>query len=219
MELTKIEIMSDKAHFKIPMGGKLQRTYQIPPVSTCIGIMQNLFNENIDNFIFGFTFSADEEIFKDIQKIYKEVNLNVKTATSSDRFVTDVCEVHYLINPKLIIYTNLSKDQLQINDCLVLGKTDCLAKINSIKTIELINKSGYGHNQWTDINIGQGKIERIATETKYNGSKGIYNIWTKLLRQNEEFEFDKYYDEEEKQNIYLWKYEGEGNIKCYVENK
>lgn len=219
IKLTKIVIECEKAHFKIPMGSKVQRTYSIPPISTNIGIMQNLFNKDIDNFTCGFTFSANEEIFKDIQNIYKEVNLNVYTPAKrydNNKWTSDICEIHYLINPRLVIYTDLPKDQIKINDCLVLGKTDCLAKVISIKTVKLINKIGYGYNQWTDLNVGQGTINRIATETKYNGEKGIYDIWTKLLRQNEEFEYDKYYDEEEEQNICLWKYNKESEDKIYA---
>ncbi|KPI47619.1 CRISPR-associated protein Cas5 [Clostridioides difficile] len=214
MILNKIEIIGDMAHFKIPMHSKIQRTYEIPPISTVVGILKNIYGEEIDNFILGYVIYHDGT-FKDLQTIYKEINPNVKTLTDSDRFQTDVCPIEYLINPKLIIYTNIDKN-IEFNEPLCLGKTNCLAKVLSLSEIEvnLIDKKAIGYNQYTDINIGDGMIKRINTLTEYNEKKGYYDIYSSMVRENDEFEYGKYYDEDEQQNIFLWKWKKGGVIKC-----
>ncbi|EGT3740315.1 CRISPR-associated protein Cas5, partial [Clostridioides difficile] len=204
----------DMAHFKIPMHSKIQRTYEIPPISTVVGILKNIYGEEIDDFILGYVIYHDGT-FKDLQTIYKEINPNVKTLTDSDRFQTDVCPIEYLINPKLIIYTNIDKN-IEFNEPLCLGKTNCLAKVLSLSEIEvnLIDKKAIGYNQYTDINIGDGMIKRINTLTEYNEKKGYYDIYSSMVRENDEFEYGKYYDEDEQQNIFLWKWKKGGVIKC-----
>lgn len=203
MILNKIEIIGDMAHFKIPMHSKIQRTYEIPPISTVVGILKNIYGEEIDDFILGYVIYHDGT-FKDLQTIYKEINPNVKTLTDSDRFQTDVCPIEYLINPKLIIYTNIDKN-IEFNEPLCLGKTNCLAKVLSLSEIEvnLIDKKAIGYNQYTDINIGDGMIKRINTLTEYNEKKGYYDIYSSMVRENDEFEYGKYYDEDEQQNIFM----------------
>lgn len=214
MILNKIEIIGDMAHFKIPMHSKIQRTYEIPPISTVVGILKNIYGEEIDDFILGYVIYHDGT-FKDLQTIYKEINPNVKILTDSDRFQTDVCPIEYLINPKLIIYTNIDKN-IEFNEPLCLGKTNCLAKVLSLSEIEvnLIDKKAIGYNQYTDINIGDGMIKRINTLTEYNEKKGYYDIYSSMVRENDEFEYGKYYDEDEQQNIFLWKWKKGGVIKC-----
>ncbi|MEE7879315.1 CRISPR-associated protein Cas5 [Clostridioides difficile] len=214
MILNKIEIIGDMAHFKIPMHSKIQRTYEIPPISKVVGILKNIYGEEIDDFILGYVIYHDGT-FKDLQTIYKEINPNVKTLTDSDRFQTDVCPIEYLINPKLIIYTNIDKN-IEFNEPLCLGKTNCLAKVLSLSEIEvnLIDKKAIGYNQYTDINIGDGMIKRINTLTEYNEKKGYYDIYSSMVRENDEFEYGKYYDEDEQQNIFLWKWKKGGVIKC-----
>nr|WP_038811155.1 CRISPR-associated protein Cas5 [Clostridioides difficile] len=214
MILNKIEIIGDMAHFKIPMHSKIQRTYEIPPISTVVGILKNIYGEDIDDFILGYVIYHNGT-FKDLQTIYKEINPNVKTLTDNDRFQTDVCPIEYLINPKLIIYTNIDKN-IEFNEPLCLGKTNCLAKVLSLSEIEvnLIDKKAIGYNQYTDINIGDGMIKRINTLTEYNEKKGYYDIYSSMVRENDEFEYGKYYDEDEQQNIFLWNWKKGGVIKC-----
>ena len=214
MILNKIEIIGDIAHFKIPMHSKIQRTYEIPPISTIVGILKNIYGEEIDDFTLGYVIYHNGT-FKDLQTIYKEINPNVKTLTDSDRFQTDVCPIEYLINPKLIIYTDIIKN-LEFNEPLCLGKTNCLAKVLSLSEIKvnLIDKEAVGYNQYTDINIGDGMIKRINTLTEYNEKKGYYDIYSSMVRENNEFEYNKYYDEDEKQNIFLWNWKKGGVIKC-----
>ncbi|EGT5270936.1 CRISPR-associated protein Cas5 [Clostridioides difficile] len=214
MILNKIEIIGDMAHFKIPMHSKIQRTYEIPPISTIVGILKNIYGEEIDDFILGYVIYHNGT-FKDLQTIYKEINPNVKTLTDNDRFQTDVCPIEYLINPKLIIYTNIDKN-IEFNEPLCLGKTNCLAKVLSLSEIEvnLIDKKAIGYNQYTDINIGDGMIKRINTLTEYNEKKGYYDIYSSMVRENDEFEYGKYYDEDEQQNIFLWNWKKGGVIKC-----
>lgn len=214
MILNKIEIIGDMAHFKIPMHSKIQRTYEIPPISTVVGILKNIYGKEIDDFILGYVIYHNGT-FKDLQTIYKEINPNVKTLTDNDRFQTDVCPIEYLINPKLIIYTNIDKN-IEFNEPLCLGKTNCLAKVLSLSEIEvnLIDKKAIGYNQYTDINIGDGMIKRINTLTEYNEKKGYYDIYSSMVRENDEFEYGKYYDEDEQQNIFLWNWKKGGVIKC-----
>lgn len=209
MILNKIEIIGDIAHFKIPMHSKIQRTYEIPPISTIVGILKNIYGEEIDDFTLGYVIYHNGT-FKDLQTIYKEINPNVKTLTDSDRFQTDVCPIEYLINPKLIIYTDINKN-IEFNEPLCLGKTNCLAKVLSLSEIKvnLIDKEAVGYNQYTDINIGDGMIKRINTLTEYNEKKGYYDIYSSMVRENNEFEYNKYYDEDEKQNISLWNWKKE----------
>lgn len=209
MILNKIEIIGDIAHFKIPMHSKIQRTYEIPPISTIVGILKNIYGEEIDDFTLGYVIYHNGT-FKDLQTIYKEINPNVKTLTDSDRFQTDVCPIEYLINPKLIIYTDINKN-IEFNEPLCLGKTNCLAKVLSLSEIKvnLIDKEAVGYNQYTDINIGDGMIKRINTLTEYNEKKGYYDIYSSMVRENNEFEYNKYYDEDEKQNIFLWNWKKE----------
>lgn len=196
------------------MHSKIQRTYEIPPISTIVGILKNIYGEEIDDFTLGYVIYHNGT-FKDLQTIYKEINPNVKTLTDSDRFQTDVCPIEYLINPKLIIYTDINKD-IEFNEPLCLGKTNCLAKVLSLSEIKvnLIDKEAVGYNQYTDINIGDGMIKRINTLTEYNEKKGYYDIYSSMVRENNEFEYNKYYDEDEKQNIFLWNWKKGGVIKC-----
>lgn len=227
MKLTRIPIESDLARFHIPYSFKNQRTFNIPPPSTIVGILKILYNEDIDNFVFGYIIEH-KGIFKDLTKTYKVKAEKIKeekiktikyAKTKIDK--SDVCCVEYLIEPKLYIYTNI-KEELKINKPLNLGKTDCLARVllNQKEEINLINKEGQGYNQWTDLNTGYGQIKRITTETTFNIETDCYEQNYKLLRENEAFDYDKFYDEELEQNIFLWKFnkEREERIECYVEN-
>ena len=58
MRVNKLEITSMTAHFGEPLGCDDRRTKDIPPPSTVIGILKVLFGEDIDDFIFGYTFAS-----------------------------------------------------------------------------------------------------------------------------------------------------------------
>ncbi len=214
MKIKRIPIISDLAHFHIPYSSKQQRTYMIPPPSTIIGIQKILFGHDIDNFVFGYTLEHSG-IFVDLIKTYKETNQLVKNTEYLKNGIqnSDVRSIEYLINPKIYLYTTIDKE-LQINDILNLGKTDCLARvlISQIQEIELKDIQGNGFNQWTDIKTGEGSIKRITTETIYNEEKGYYDIYNALFRENREFNYDKYFDEDREQSIFLWKYNKEGKL-------
>ncbi|WP_195972540.1 CRISPR-associated protein Cas5 [Clostridium thermobutyricum] len=222
MDLFKIEIISDFAHFKIPLNSKKQRTYKIPPISTVIGILENIYSNRHEviqeEFILGYEFEYDK-VYTDIQRIYKEVNLKEKTYASSYNSegyqVSDACEIEYLYNPKLIIYTDINKDFI-CNQVLNLGKTDCLAKISKVDTVKLEISDTckfVGKNQYTPLSIGNGVIKKISYLTKFN-KYGFYDIETINVRENKEF-YSKYAINEK--GIFLWKLtNGGGTINEYI---
>lgn len=217
MDLFKIEIVAEFAHFKIPLTSKKQRTYKIPPISTVIGILENIYSNRHEmiqeEFILGYEFEYDK-VYTDIQKIYKEVNLKEKTYGSSYNSegyqISDVCEIEYLYKPKLTIYTNINKD-FTCNQILNLGKTDCLAKISKIDRVKLEISEAYnfkGENQYTDLNLGNGVIKKISYLTKFN-KYGFYDVETINVRENKEFYY-KYAIEEK--GVFLWKLTDGGGI-------
>lgn len=210
MKINRIIIKGDFAHFKIPAKSKIQQTYEIPPISTIVGILQNIYGKDINSFILGYTINYRHKN-KDLMRIYKEFNLSEKSSTDKERFKTDTCIVEYLYDVELVIYTSINQNIL-LEDVLVLGKANCLATISDIREVELTEKEGYGYNQYTDKSIGEGQIRRINTITKFNEDIDMYDIKSALVRENNEFEFNNYYDEELEQNIYLWNWkDGEIN--------
>lgn len=199
MKYKKLLLTGNFAHFKIPYGSKNQKTYPIPPISTVVGILKNIYGDKIDYFDFGFTFKSNG-IFTDVQTTYKEAALGKKRTC-------DICYVEYLTEPILVIYTNIS-DEFQLNDVLNLGKTNCLAHLKII-TEKLEVGTGKGFNQWTPLSVGNGVICRIATSTKYNSAKGFYDIKTGLFRLNTRFTNISY--RSKYGNIQIWQYRG-GNV-------
>ncbi|MCD3245233.1 CRISPR-associated protein Cas5 [Clostridium botulinum C] len=210
MEFNKLILTSTMAHFKSGINGKNQNTFRVPPISTIVGILKNIYGKEVKNFIFGYTCQY-EDVFKDVNTIYKEVNLNV-TSAKGDRFQHDIAFIEYLINPTITIYTNLDVP-IQINDILNLGKTNCLAKCKFEKE-NITLKECTGYNQWTPKNIGNGEIKRINKETIYNKNKGYYDYYTDLFRLNEEF-ITKHMLEDTEEGIQLWQYKRVGDIECY----
>ncbi|MEG1410510.1 MAG: CRISPR-associated protein Cas5 [Terrisporobacter sp.] len=209
MKINRITIKADLAHFKIPARAKIQQTYEIPPISTVIGILQNIYGKEINDFILGYKINYKCKN-RDLMIIYKELNLLEKTHTDKKRFMRDTCIVEYLYNVELTIYTNINQEIL-LEDVLTLGKANCLASIREIKELELIDKKGHGYNQYTCKSIGEGQIRRINTITKFNENSDMYDIKTAIVRENIEFEYDKNYDEDIEQSIYLWNWK-DGDI-------
>lgn len=206
MKINRIILKGDFAHFKKPARGKIQQTYEIPPISTVVGILKNIYGEDIDDFILGYSIKYKAK-HKDAMTLYKEVNLSERSPKDRKRFITDLCIVEYLYRVELTIYTDISKD-VSMKDVLVLGKSNCLATLYEIKEIELSDEDGFGYNQYTQREIGDGQIRRINTLTKFNEHKDMYDIKSEIVRENLEFEYDKNYDKELEQNIYLWKWKG-----------
>lgn len=209
MKLNRITIKGDFAHFKIPARAKIQQTYNIPPISTVVGILQNIYGLDIDDFYVGYTINYKTK-HKDLMTIYKEFNIAEKSKNDKKRFISDTCVVEYLYDVELVIYTDIKKE-IELKDVLVLGKANCLGTISKIEEIELIEKEGFGYNQYTSKDVGDGQIRRINTLTKYNPLIDMYDIKSDIVRENIEFEYDKNYDEELEQNIYIWKWK-EGNV-------
>lgn len=214
MYLNKIIIKSDFAHFKVPYSSKIQKTFLSPQPSTIIGILKTVYNENIADFIFGYTIEASEEIFRDLQKIYKEVNINAgkneKDKYKNNKWITDPCEIEYLNDVTLTIYADLKED-VSLKEVLVLGKTDCLAKIISIDKVDIKDYKNIAFNQYSELGDGDGIISAVTIETKYNEDKGIFDIFTMPMRYNKTI-ITNYYDEEADTNLYLYKYKGVGDI-------
>lgn len=201
--MNKLIITATEAHFKIPMRSKIQNTYKIPPISTVVGILKNIYGQNIDDFEVGYFIEFDS-INKEVNTIYKEINLNADKKPKG-RFIADTIYVENLINPRLVIYHSIKSD-IEFNQPLCLGKANYLANIKFDK-VELIDKGGIGYNQYTPTNIGSGMINRINTITEYNDIKGYYEYKTTLVRENlTEFELNSNYDETEDMNIYMWKW-------------
>lgn len=208
MILNRITIKSQLAHFKIPATGKIQQTYIIPAISTVVGILKNIYGDEIDDFKLGY-FIKHKGKHRDLMTIYKEFNINEKSHTDKDRFMTDTCVVEYLRDVELVVYTSINKNIL-LKDTLVLGKTNCLATITDIREVELVKFNGYGYYQYTDKSIGEGQIRRINTITKYNEDTDTYDIKTDTFRESIEFEYDKNYDDEYEQNVYIWNWKNGG---------
>lgn len=206
MNLKRIIIKGDFAHFKIPARSKIQLTYEIPPISTVVGILQNIYGMEIDDFTLGYFINYTTK-HKEAMTIYKELDLSENSHKSKKRFITDLCIVEFLYNIELVIYTDIDRE-IELKEPLVLGKTNCLASISEITNIDLIDKEGYGYNQYTSKNIGNGQIRRINTLTSYNENTDMYDIKSELVRENIEFKYDKNYDNDLERNIYLWNWRG-----------
>lgn len=206
MKIKKLNIKGTFAHFKIPAYSKYQRTYEIPPISTIVGILKNIYGEDISDFTLGYTINYKSKSM-DVMKIYKELDLSEKTPTDKKRFTSDLCFVEYLYDVELFIYTDINKE-IELKDTLVLGKTNCLGTLCSVEEVELIQKEGYGFNQYTSKDIGNGQIRRINTLTTFNPNTDMYDIQSATVRENKEFEYDCNYDSDLGQNIYLWNWNG-----------
>lgn len=212
MKGIKFTIVGDMAHFKNNRSAILQQTYKIPPISTVVGILKNIYGEDIEDFIFGYNFSYSNSQYE-ISTLYKEFNLNVKTDTDKERFITSPCQMEYLINPKLEVIVIGLKENYIMSTVLNLGKTNCLAKLK-YEQIEIMNENLMKYNILTDFKDGDGVIERQNIETQYNEKKGCFDYYTKLIRINNEYECQYSYDE---RGLYLWKYNKVGDIECYKE--
>lgn len=209
MKLNKIKITSEIAHFKIPHGSKNQRTYLCPPLSTVFGMLRVIYGEDINDFVFGYTFKYSV-IKNDGITIYK-VNKDVKK--NKKGYVTDYCHRGYLYDCELIIYTDID-NKILLQESLNMGKSNCLARVYfPIKKVDLINKKGICYNQYSPKEIGTGIIMPITFNSKFNHKLGCFDTKILHLRYNEQFEYQKYHDKELNENVFLWKYEdGEVNV-------
>lgn len=209
---TKLMISGSMAHFKNSRSALLQQTYKIPPISTVVGILKNIYGENISDFIFGYNFTYSSSQYE-ISTLHKEVNLAVKTDTDKDRFIDSPCQIEYLINPELEIVVIGLEENFEMNSVLNLGKTNCLARLR-YEQVEITNEESIQYNVLTDYKDGEGVIERQNVETEYNEKKGCFDYYTKLIRINSEYESSYSYDGNA---LYLWKYNKVGDIECYKE--
>lgn len=214
MKATKITITSDRGHFKKYRSAGLQQTYRIPPASSVIGLLKNIYGEDIENFIFGYniTFGGTEY---EVTTIHKEVNVEVLNNSNIKEELgkSNPCNIEYLIKPNLeIIVLNINKD-IEMKNVLNMGKTNCLAKA-VFDEVEIKNEKAIQENVLTDFKDGYGVVERMNAETKYNIEKGCYDYFTKLFRLNNEYECEYTYEEK---GVYLWEYKKAGEIQCYKE--
>lgn len=207
--MNKIKITSNIAHFKIPYASKYQKTYDIPPISTVIGMLKVLFGEDINDFKFGYTFDYVTK-FEDVMNMSK-INIekisDIGDIGPSNKNVTDVITREYLHDCILNIYTDIELP-LVMDYCLTMGRANSLARVHlPIEKANLIDKVGVGYNQYTPIDIGQGIIKPITYISEYDKKTQSFKTKVKHLRINKEFEYDKFYDPIAEQNLFLWKYE------------
>ncbi|MCQ4925039.1 CRISPR-associated protein Cas5 [Tissierella carlieri] len=208
--MRKIKITSNIAHFKIPYSSKYQKTYDIPPISTVVGILKVLFGEDIDNFKFGYTFKYESK-FEDAMNISK-VNINdvvtLEDPSTNKRKVTDNITREYLYDCTLLIYTDIELP-IEMNYCLTMGRSNSLARVHfPFKPVQLLEEVGQGFNQYTPIELGLGMIKPITYYSEFDKKSQSFNTKVKHLRLNKHFDYDRNYDKEEDQNIFLWKYQG-----------
>lgn len=205
--MKKIKIESTMAHFKNGQGSLNQRTHTIVPISTVVGILKNIYGETIEDFTFGYNLKYEDKIYE-YCKYEKEVNRNAKRKKENVR--TPV-KVEYLIGVTLTIYTDIDKE-IELNSSLNLGKTNCLAKA-TFEDVDISDEECEAYGLFTETNEGNGVIERINVETKFNEEKGYYDYYTRLFRSNENSPVmcSKSYEGE---GIYFWRYKKEGDIKC-----
>lgn len=211
--MKKIVIVGDRAHFKIPNSSKSQLTFDIPPISTVVGILQNIFGTTINNFMFGYKLEYKSKE-REVLTIYKEVNSNdgVRKLTDGDRFTKDIIYVENLIDVRLVIYTDI-ENEIEFKEPIVLGKAGYLGKLTIEHNYKLVDKQGNAYNQYTPLDLGSGRVRRINTLTQYNPQKGYYDYWTMLVRENKELAYDKFFDEDEGENIVMWKWkDGEASV-------
>lgn len=209
MKLNKLTITGTFAHFKIPAYSKYQRSYEIPPISTVVGMLKNLYGDDISDFKLGYTINYKSKAL-DATTIYKELDVTEKSFKDKKRFITDLCFIEYLYDVEMYIYTDINRE-IKLKDTLVLGKTNCLGTLSKVEEVELINQEGFGYNQYTAKELGEGQIRRINTLTSYNADTDMYNIQGAVVRENREFEYDRNYDPALMQNIYLWNWR-EGKV-------
>ena len=96
-----------------------------------------------------------------------------------------------------------------------MGKSGNPARVHlPIEEVDLIDFNYKGFNQYTPKNIGKGVIKPTNLVTKYSQSLDCYDHQVAHLRLNQEFEYDKNYDQIEMQNIFLWKFKN-GEVKEY----
>lgn len=114
----------------------------------------------------------------------------------------DVTIRRYLSNATLTLYTNTESD-LECKYTLGLGKKECIAHIEDIKDIQLIDKEGFLYNQFVPLNIGRGLPENVCLLTWTNREKERYEHKHRKLRHIKQCKYNKNYDEELEQNIFL----------------
>ncbi len=208
--MQRIVITSKTAHFKVPYTSKYQKTYDIPPISTVIGMLKVIFGEEIDDFVFGYTFEYESK-FDDAMTLYK-INANdlpiIGDSSRKRDYVSDSIVREYLYNCVLKIYTDIDLP-IVMNYCLTMGRANNLARLHlPFSEVKLVDAIGTGYNQLTPVNIGTGIIKPVTYYSKYDKATQSFHTRTMHLRFNKEFEYDRHFDEEEGQNIFLWKCEG-----------
>lgn len=213
MKLNKIKITSPIAHFGKPLGRDNRATYDAPPPSTILGILKVIYGEEIEkeNFVFGCTFKSKGK-FIDDTTVYKHTNEGFRI--EKGKVITDCNQIKYHVDCELIIYTDIDKE-IVVKEILSIGRANSPTRIHfPIKKVELIDAEGYGTNQFTTKDIGKGLIEPINLKSKYNPRLNAYDHQITHLRFNRKFKYNKNYDTEEQQNIFLWKHE-KGMVKSF----
>lgn len=214
MKVKRLQITSREGHFGKALGYDDRETSKIPQPSTIMGMLRLIYGEDIleENFRFGYTFKSGG-VFKDGITIYKHTDKGPHK--EKGRVVTNIQQNTNHYNCELVIYTDLNRDKIEMSNILSMGKSGNPAQlVLPIIEIDLQDKEGKGCNQYTDVNIGSGVVQRVSMVSKYNQRLNSYDHQKYLVRYNEEFDYHKGYDEKADENVYLWEYK-EGEVRRY----
>lgn len=199
--LNKISITSQVAHFGKPYTSKYQRTYELPPPSTIIGILKVIFGEDINNFTFGYSFKYNSK-FEDVvtvHKVWLEKIKKINVSRNAKDIPSDWTSREYLYDCKLNIYTDIEKNIL-MNYILCLGKSNCLARVH----FPIVKTNDYENNlsdQYVDVeSTEKGIISSFNVFSKYNKEIGMFDAKYKLLKHVKNYK-----------GLYLWKFK-DGDI-------
>lgn len=211
MRINKIILTAPSGHFGQVLGRDNRYTHDTPPPSTIIGMLRLMYGEDIDNFVFGYTFESDCKYLDDIT-LYKH---NAKGVfRKKGDIVTDCKAIEYHSGCRLVIYTDINR-KLSVEHPICMGKSGNPARIHlPIEEINLIDFNYKGFNQYTPKSVGRGVIKPTNLVTWYKPELEVYEQQVEHLRFNRQFEYDKNYDATEKENIFLWQIK-EGTVKAY----
>lgn len=214
MKFKKITITSETAHFG--QGLDDSKIYDVPPPSTVYEIINFIFRNKIKEFCFGYTFESDG-IFVNSVVIPRE-NSKHRIIKKQNKYIHDIKSIQLHYDCKLTIYTDIDKD-IDLKYILCFSQGGYLENLYiDVEEVDLIKKEGAsGYQQFTTMDIGNGKIYYCNMGSKYNIILNTYVDQIMNLRCNNEFKYDYFFDMKEGQSIFMWKYK-HGKVDKYIVN-